>query len=83
MTNELWMSKKKVRHLQKSRSGSLRREPFELPEGCFEPAGALLDALGAAGALRGCSGDLPGTLWGLSGGSRGTLGTLRGHPWDP
>ena len=31
----------------------------------------------------GGSGDLPGTLWGRSGGSRGALGTLRGHSWDP
>ena len=46
--------------LPKGGPGGLRRELFELPEGCFELAGALLDALGAPGALRGYSGDLPG-----------------------
>ena len=48
----------------------------------FELAGALLDALGALGALWGGSGGLPGTLRGRSGSSREALGTLRGHPWD-
>ena len=63
------MSQKKARKLPKSTPGSL-----------LELAGALLDALGAPRALRGCSRGLLGTLWQRSGRSRGALGDPPGRP---